>query len=104
MTTENVPEESDADPEERYVHRPSGEPPRKLDADDEAFGWRGWVLVGMLIVAFLVVPWSLILLPGARGSLGLLGLTWRDTYLVVPLLPAVLLGLAGVWTALRSRQ
>lgn len=103
MASETPTEDGDSDREERYVHRPSGEPPRKLDADEQ-FGWRGWVLVGVLVVAFLVVPWTLILLPSARGSLGLLGLTWRDTYLVVPLIPALVLGLVGVWTALRSRQ
>lgn len=96
--------ESTDDEEDGYVHRPSGEPPRKLAAEEQSFGWRGWVLVGALVVSFLVVPWALILLPTAQGTVTGLGLSWRDTYLVVPLVPAVVLGLLGVWTALKSRS
>jgi hypothetical protein len=95
---------SDAtDEEERYVHRPSGEPPRKPEAD-EAFGLRGWVLVGVIVVSFLIVPWSLILLSSAPGTLASIGLPWRETFLVVPLVPALVLGVVGVWTALAARQ
>lgn len=84
-----------------YVHRPSGEPP---DASGErTFDWRGWVLVGALVVAFLVVPASLLALPHARGFVASLGLTWWDAYLVLPLAPAVLLGVVAVWSAVRSR-
>lgn len=84
-----------------YVHRPSGEPP---DASAErTFGWQGWVLVGTLVVAFLVVPVALLTLPHARGAVARLGLTWRDAYLVLPLAPAVLLGVVAVWSAVRSR-
>lgn len=90
--------------DDTYVHRPSGEPPRKAEARDQEFGWRGWVLVGVLVVSFLVVPWLLILAPSAQAGVGALGLSYRDTYLVVPLLPALVLGVVGVWTALRARQ
>ncbi|MFB6188747.1 MAG: hypothetical protein ABEI57_02585 [Halapricum sp.] len=92
------------DGDEGYVHRPSGEPPRKPEATDGAFGWRGWVLVGLLVVSFLVIPWALILLPTAQGDVAGLGLSWRDTYLVVPTVPALVLGAAGVWTALHARR
>lgn len=93
---ESEPSESDA-----YVHRPSGEPP---DASAErTFGWRGWVLVAALVFAFLVVPVALLALPHARSFVANLGLTWWDAYLVLPLAPAVLLGVVAVWSAVRSR-
>jgi len=93
-----------ASAEDTYVHRPSGEPPRKAEATDDEFGWRGWVLVGVLVFAFLLVPWALILVPTAQSGVGALGLSWRDTYLAVPMLPALLLGAVGVWTALHARR
>lgn len=95
--------DADADPSESgaYVHRPSGEPP---DAGAErTFDWRGWVLVGTLVFAFLVVPVALLALPAARDFVGSLGLTWWDAYLVLPLVPALLLGVVAVWSAVRSR-
>lgn len=98
-----MPEESSEDGEDTYVHRPSGEPPRKPAADDE-FGWRGWVVVAVLVFAFLLVPWALILLPTAQSGIGALGLSWRDTYLALPMIPALLLGALGVWTALAARR
>jgi hypothetical protein len=42
--------------------------------------------------------------PAARDIISSLGLSWRDTYLAVPMVPAILLGAVGVWTALRARQ
>lgn len=71
-------------------------------ADDQAFDWRGWVLVGVIVLAFLVVPGVLLALPYAGGTLSALGLTWRDTFLVLPLAPAVLLALTAVWVAART--
>lgn len=96
-------DEDDADASESgaYVHRPSGEPPDA--AAERTFDWRGWVLVGALVVAFLVVPVALLALPHARAFVGRLGLTWWDAYLVLPLAPALLLGVVAVWSAVRSR-
>ena len=103
--TEKLPDDDSAsDADETYVHRQSGEPPRKAAASDDAFGWRGWVLVGVLIVAFVIVPWALILLPTAQSGIGALGLSWRDTYLALPMIPALALGALGVWTALAARR
>jgi len=70
--------------------------------DDRLSGWRAWVVLGVVFAAFLVVPWGLIALPAMRGVVGAVGFSFRDAYLVVPLIPAVLLGVVGVWTALRS--
>lgn len=103
-TTPNGESSDDQDGEDTYVHRPSGEPPRQAATGEQSFGWRGWLLVAAIVFAFLVAPWALILLTSVQGAVADLGLGYRNTFLVVPLLPAVVLGLLGVWTALRSRQ
>ncbi len=93
----------DASDDGGYVHRPSGEPPRQADTSEE-FGREGWVLVGMIILGFLVVPIAILVLPAAQGVVRSLGLTLRAAYLALPLVPAFLLGAVAVWSALRSRQ
>jgi len=72
--------------------------------DDEGLGWRGWVLVGGLIVAMVVVPWTLVFLPEMQGFVESLGLGLRDAYLVLPMIPAVGLGILAVWAAVASRR
>lgn len=86
-----------------YVHRPGGEPPQQADPSDE-FGREGWILVGMILLGFLVVPIAILVLPAAQGVVRSLGLTLRAAYLTLPLVPAFLLGAIAVWSALRSRQ
>lgn len=70
---------------------------------EKALGWRGWVLVGAVLVSFFAIPWTIILLPRAQGVLGSLGLGWRDAYLVLPLVPALGLGALAVWAAVANR-
>lgn len=72
--------------------------------EDDSLGWRGWVVVLALVVSLILVPWTIVALPGAGQTLGSLGLGLRDAYLVLPLLPALGLGLLGVWAALAARQ
>jgi len=74
------------------------------DAPDDAFGWRGWLLVVAVFVSFLVVPGVVLFLPAARPVIESLGLTYRDAYLVLPLAPALLLATLAVWTALVHRR
>lgn len=69
--------------------------------EDREFGWRGWVLVGTLFLAFGVVPLSIYLLPRVQGLLTATGLGYRDAYLVLPLVPALLLGALAVWATTR---
>ncbi|MEF8854831.1 MAG: hypothetical protein V5A24_04985 [Haloarculaceae archaeon] len=69
----------------------------------EEFGWEGWLVVGVLILSFLVVPPAIVLLPEARGLVASLGLTMRDAYLALPMVPAILLGATAVWAAVRIR-
>lgn len=82
----------------------SAQPRNVPDPGDREFDWRGWLLVGAIVFAFLVVPGALYALPFARETVASLGLSLRDTYLVLPLLPAFLLGSIAVWSAVRSRS
>lgn len=62
------------------------------DADRE-FDWRGWVLVGVLVVALLVAPALIIWNPP--------GLPYEAALLALPMVPALLLGLVAVWATTR---
>lgn len=66
---------------------PSGGGPPSRDADE--FGWRGWLLLAALSVAFVVVPALIYFRPP--------GVSFTVAYLVLPLVPAVLLALLAVW-------
>lgn len=78
-------------------------PPRRADPA-EAFGWRGWVLVATIVVAFFVIPAAIVVLPQAQGLIADLRLSLGDAYLVLPLPAAILLGAVAVWAALASRR
>lgn len=82
----------------------SGEAGATGSAETGNFDWRGWTLVGAIVVAFLVVPAAILYLPAARGLVQSVGLTVRDAYLVLPLLPAFGLGAIAVWSAIRTRS
>lgn len=56
------------------------------------FGRRGWVLVGVLVIALLIVPGLIVAAPPA--------LPFEIAFLALPMLPAVLLGIVAVWSAL----
>ena len=63
-------------------------------AVDRDFGWRGWVLVGVILIAFVVAPAAVYFYPpDASGYLFAL--------IIFPLLPAIVLGLAAVWATTR---
>jgi hypothetical protein len=79
-----------------YVHDELGEP------RTDSFGARGWLLVAALLVAFVVVPATILYIPYSGDLIASLGLTYRDAYLVLPLLPALGLGALSVWVALGS--
>lgn len=108
---------SDDGDENGYVHDPqaggesadgpspnSTQPRNTPDPEAGEFDWRGWLLVATVVFAFLVVPGALYLLPTVQDAVAGLGLGLRHTYLVLPLLPAFLLGTIAVWTAVRSRS
>jgi hypothetical protein len=83
--------------------QPDAPYPARAPASDE-FGWEGWVVVAVLILSFLVVPPAIIYLPEAQGVVRSLGLTMRDAYLALPMVPAILLGAVAVWAAVRHRR
>jgi ABC-type glycerol-3-phosphate transport system permease component len=74
------------------------------DAEEPLGPLRGWALVAAIVLAFLVLPGAVVFLPTARAGISALGLTLRDAYLVVPLVPALGLGVVAVWSALRARR
>lgn len=68
--------------------------PNHPEAVDREFGWRGWVLVGMIIVAFVIAPMVIYLFPpGAEG--------YWFALLIVPLAPAVALACTAIWATTR---
>jgi hypothetical protein len=56
-----------------------------------------WLVVGVLALCGLAAP-AYIYWVGP----GSFGLGFRDTYLAIPMVPAILLGAVGVWTAVRG--
>jgi hypothetical protein len=103
---------SDSEGDGGYVHRPGefddsesagsslGEStavdePYTGKADGDGFGKQGWILVAGVVVCFLVIPGVIYLFPAAPAQLGW---TFFATFLALPLVPAVLLGLLAVWS------
>ncbi|MGM0605818.1 MAG: hypothetical protein ACQETB_09115 [Halobacteriota archaeon] len=64
-------------------------------AEPTAFDARGWVLVAAVVACFLVVPGVIYLFPSVPSSSGL---PFFTAFLVLPLVPAVLLGVIAVWS------
>lgn len=97
-------EEAAGSSSDGYVHDPSAfdESGERIDdavdaphpdAVDREFDWRGWVLVGVLVFAFVVSPLVVYLRPPP--------LPWWVALVVFPLLPAILLGVTAVWATTR---
>ena len=88
-----------------YVHRPEGgdatveasadEGPYTGKTEGEGFGSQGWLLVAGVVVCFLVIPGAIYLFPTAPAQIGW---TFFATFLALPLVPALLLGLLAVWS------
>jgi len=70
----------------------------------EGADWRAWLLVAATFVALLVVPAIILLLPAARPAIAALGLSYRDAYLVLPLVPAIGLASLAVWAGVANRR
>lgn len=69
---------------------------------DALSGLAGWAVVGVLVVAGIVAP-AILYVAGQTGDLQALGLGFKNTYLAVPMVPALLLGAIGIWSALKDR-
>lgn len=87
-------------PESRDGGRPAGDDEGGVhpDAVDREFDYRGWALVAAIFVAFLVVPGLIYLYPRVPSNFGL---SFWDAYLVLPMIPAIVLGLLAVWATTR---
>jgi len=58
------------------------------------FGRSGWILVGMIILAFIVSPLLIYIHPPY--------LPFKFAYLILPMIPALMLGAIAVWSAQHS--
>ncbi|MFQ3319451.1 MAG: hypothetical protein ACI8UR_002034 [Natronomonas sp.] len=88
----------DADDSESRQTTPDDEVTVHPDEADREFDYRGWALVGAIFLAFLVIPGIIFLYPHVGP---MLGLTFWDTYLALPMVPAILLGILAVWATTR---
>lgn len=89
-----MPTETDHTQSSRARIPDGGTAPTGEDTDGR--NRREWVLVGLIVLSFIVIPGIVLVRPPA--------LPFRFAYLVLPLLPAVLLGGAAVWVALNSQE
>lgn len=74
---------------------------RNVDAGGLS-GLAGWLVVAVLFISGIVAP-ALLYWAGQTGDLQTLGLGFKNTYLAVPMIPAILLGAIGIWSALKYR-
>ena len=89
-----------------YVHTPEGTDGASGPSGDgrvasggepepDGFGRKGWALTAVLFTCVLVIPGIIYVYPYAAGAFGF---TFFATYLALPLVPAILLGLVAVWS------
>lgn len=96
--------DEDGTPLEESVDEAADET-RNVEADEvvyptsteRSFGWRGWVLVGVIGLAFIVAPALIYLWPVLFGY----ETSYIFALIVIPLIPAVLLAAAAVWATTR---
>lgn len=69
--------------------------PDTVEPEADGFGWRGWALTAVLFCCVLVIPGIIYVYPYAAGALGF---PFLATFLALPLVPALLLGLVAVWS------
>jgi len=99
------PDETDGrEGPERYVHDPgemresAGDGAPAIDAgrgDEEGMGRRGWILLAAVVLAFFGAPAVIYVRPPR--------LPFEVAFLIVPLVPAFLLGTIAVW-AMAGRE
>ena len=107
-------DEGDSAGDDRYIHEPGGDD-AAVDGDadiatagvdtdgastsnntaDDGFGKQGWLLVAGVVGCFLVIPGVIYLRPAVPAAAGL---PFFATFLVLPLIPAVILGALAVWS------
>ena len=70
--------------------------PETAAGSDDMSDRTQWLVVAVLLVSGILAPAFLYFVDPTA-----FGLNYRDTYLAVPMIPAILLGAIGVWTAVR---
>jgi hypothetical protein len=96
--------QSESGAEDDGTENEQRQPPRYAPPPQENFDWRGWILVGVVVVSFLVIPGAILYLQQAQAVVSSLGLSLRQAYLTLPMIPAILLGATAIWAAVRSRS
>ncbi|KPN32160.1 hypothetical protein SY89_02920 [Halolamina pelagica] len=78
-----------------YVHTPGGVDGVDAadDAESEADGPTGWILVGAITLATLVIPGVIYVYPTLLAD----HVPFLVAMLALPFIPALLLGVVGVW-------
>ena len=77
-----------------YVHTPGGvEGSDAADDDGASDGPGGWLLVGVVTLATLVIPGIIYLYPTLLAD----HVPFLVAMLALPFIPALLLGVVGVW-------
>ncbi|MCQ4332625.1 hypothetical protein KM295_03795 [Natronomonas sp. F2-12] len=94
----DTPGDRENDGEPRPERDTGGSGASHPETADRDFDWRGWTLVAAIFVAFLLVPGIIYVYPHAPSAVGL---SFWDTYLVLPMIPAILLGALAVWATTR---
>jgi len=82
------------DPSDPAESADTADPAAPIERGQEEWSWRDWLLVGVVVLCFLVVPATILVVPPVRP--------FRFAYLVLPMIPAFLLGAVAVWSAQRS--
>jgi len=107
-------DEGDSAGDDRYIREPGGDDAAAggdadiatagVDADgastssdtgNDGFGQQGWLLVAGVFGCFLVIPGVIYVRPAVPAAAGL---PFFATFLVLPLIPAVILGALAVWS------
>lgn len=88
-STESGGTDEGADRSDDWIRRPVN----PIDAD-RTFDRRGWLLVGVVVVAFVLAPLAILLYPPGGES-------YLFTLIVVPFVPATLLAVTAVWATTR---
>ena len=99
--TETPPPAENQRPDGGTVGEQTGRPNHVETAEE--IDWRGWLLVGAVVVSFLVIPVLVLFIPQMSGLIASLGFSQRQAYLVFPMIPAIVLGLISVWAAITTQ-
>jgi hypothetical protein len=70
-------------------------PSGATEPEPTGFGSRGWLLVAVVVLSFLLIPLVVYLYPAAAGADSL---PFLVGLIALPMLPALVLGLTAVWT------